>query len=418
MNEMTDPRPAGAATADRLPMSGIRVLDFSWGGAGPFATKALADHGAEVIKVETSTHYDFPRTMAPFAGKQRGINRSSYFSNRNSSKIGVTLNLKTKEAVALAKQLVPSCDLMVNNFRAGVLERAGLGYQEAAELRPDIIYVSMPMQGTGGPQANYSGVGHTLNVLAAIYGMTGYEDGTVVGPGTNFPDHSVNPGHALVAILAALIHRKRTGRGQYIEISQFESTVNLLGPNILAYSLSRRNPVPEGNASATRAPYGVFEAKGGRWLALSIGTDAEWAGLASVAGQAWCRDPRFAAAAGRLAHAGELNRLVGAWVRGCDAHDLMATLQGQGVPAGLVQNAQDLVERDPQIAARGHLVTLDHAEMGPTVYNAPPYRLARTPGGPRTAAPLLGQHNEMVFKGMLGVSDEEMARLQAADVFK
>jgi benzylsuccinate CoA-transferase BbsF subunit len=404
----------------RLPMEGIRVLDFSWGGAGPFATKALADHGAEVIKVETSTHYDFPRTMAPFAGKERGINRSAYFTNRNSSKLGVTLNLKTTGGVDLAKRLIPSCDLIVNNFRAGVLERAGLGYQEAAELRPDVIYVSMPLQGTGGPQANYSGVGHTLNVIAGIYDTTSYEDGTIVGPGTNFPDHSVNPGHALVAILAALTYRRRTGRGQYIEISQLESTLNLLGPHILAASMTRSNPAPEGNTTTAKAPYGVFPSAGeDRWIAISVDGDAQWAGLTQVAhDQAWADDPRFATREGRLSLSQELNKLVGDWTRGNDGFDLMDELQAVGVAAGVVQNAQDLVERDPQLAFRGHFVTLDHPEMGPTVYNAAPYKFSRTPGGPRRSAPMLGQHNDEVFRGILGVSDEEMTRLQEDGTFK
>jgi benzylsuccinate CoA-transferase BbsF subunit len=408
-----------SAQPQKLPMAGIRVLDFSLGGAGPFATKALADHGAEVIKVETSTHYDFPRTMAPYAGKEKGINRSAYFSNRNSSKLGVTLNLKTKEAVALAKRLIPTCDIMVNNFRAGVLERAGLGYQEAAELRPDIIYVSMPLQGTGGPQANYGGVGHTLNVLAGIYGLIAYEDGTVVGPGTNFPDHSVNPGHALVAILAALIHRARTGRGQYVEVSQLESTVTLLGPYILAYSLNHENPKPAANSHPGAAPYGAFPAAGGEWLALSISQEEQWRALCAFApDQPWARDGRFATLEQRKKHEGDLNHALSAWTRSFDARELMNVLQARGVPAGLVQTARDLVERDPQLAARGHLVTLDHAEMGPTVYNGVPYKLSKTPGRPRRAAPLLGEHNDLVFREMLGLAEEEYARLSAAHVFK
>jgi benzylsuccinate CoA-transferase BbsF subunit len=365
-----------------LPMAGLRVLDFSWGGAGPFATKALADHGAEVIKVETSTHYDFPRTMAPYAGKQKGINRSAYFSNRNSSKLGVTLNLKSKDAIGVIKRLIPSCDLVVNNFRAGVLERAGIGYQEVAELKPDIIYVSMPLQGTGGPQANYSGVGHTLNVLAGIYGMTAYDDGTVAGPGTNFPDHSVNPGHALVAIMAALVHRKRTGRGQYIEVSQLESTLNLLGPSILAYSLGRANPAPKGNTSPEAAPYGVFPCAGNEWIAISVSDDAQWRGLAKVASAApFAGEARFASAPARLAAAAELGKAVAAWTRDQDAFAVMKALQENGVPAGVVQNAKHLVDLDPQLAHRGHFVTLEHAEMGPTVYNNAPYRFSRTPGG-------------------------------------
>lgn len=402
-----------------LPLAGIRVLDFSWGGAGPFATKALADHGAEVIKIETSTHYDFSRTMGPYAGGRKGVNFSAYNANRNSSKLSVTLNLKTKEAAELARRLAPSCDVVVNNFRAGTLEKLGLGYQDLAALRSDIIYVSMPLQGSAGPQAEYSGVGHTLNVLAGIFGVTGYANERPIGPGTNFPDHAVNPGHALIAILGALMHRRRTGRGQYIEVSQLESTMNLLGPHILAYSATRTNPRPAGNTSTERAPYGVFRAVDDRWLAISVGDDAQWRGLCAVAeGRPWASDPRFATAAQRLAHASELDAAVRAWVEGQEPHALMTRLQERGVPAGVVAKADDLVDRDPQLVARGHFVRREHPATEPIVYNGIPYRLSRTPGSIRHRAPLLGEHNALVIKEWLGMDDAEYERLAQAGVFK
>lgn len=402
-----------------LPLSGVRVLDFTWGGAGPFATKAMADHGAEVLKVETATHFDFPRTMGPYAGGIKGFNRSAYFTNRNASKLGITLNMKTKQAVELARRLVPTCDVVINNFRAGVLERLGLGYQDCSSLRPDVIYVSMPLQGNAGPQAGYSGVGHTLNVMAGIYGVTGYRGGPMIGPGTNYPDHSVNPGHGLVAILAALLHRRRTGRGQYVEVSQLESTLCLLGPHILAYSLDRATPEPTGNESDEAAPYGVFPCAEGGWFALSVSTDAQWAGLARVAeGQGWASDPRHATASGRLGNAAALNAAVAAWIEPQDGFTLMERLQQARVPAGMVQTAKDLVERDPQLAARGHFVSLHHAEMGPVVYNGVPYHLSDTPGTIQRSAPLLGEHNDLVFREWLGVDQADIARMTAEDVFK
>jgi benzylsuccinate CoA-transferase BbsF subunit len=399
-----------------LPLKGIRILDFTIGGAGPFATKVMADFGAEVIKIETNTHYDFPRTMGPYAKGVKGVNRSGYYTNRNSSKNGVTLNLKKKEAIALAKKLAPTCDIVINNFRAGVLERLGLGYQQIAELRSDVIYVSMPLQGSGGPQANFSGVGHTLNVLAGVYGLTGYEDGTLVGPGTNYPDHSVNPGHALVAIMCALIHRKRTGQGQYIEVSQLESTMNLLGPSILAYSLSGVNPQMEGNTSKSAAPYGAFACANREWLAISVATDAQWAALAKIIGEKWSADTAYAKAAGRLAAAKELRKQMQEWLRTRNARDTMKTLQAAGVPAGVVQTAKDLLERDEQIAARGDFVTLDHAEMGPVVYNGSPFILSKTPAHLRSA-PLIGEHNDRVFGDWAGVPESERAKLKEAGVF-
>jgi benzylsuccinate CoA-transferase BbsF subunit len=403
--------------AGKLALEGIRVLDFTWGGAGPFATKVLADNGAEVIKVETSTHYDFPRTMGPYAGGIKGVNRSAYFTNRNSGKRSVAINLKKKEAVQALKRLIPTVDIVANNFRAGVLEKLGFGYQQLAAVRPDLIYVSMPLQGSAGPQAEFSGVGHTLNVLAGIFGVTGYEDGTLVGPGTNYPDHSVNPGHALVAIMSALVHRQRTGLGQYIEVSQLESTMNLLGPDILAYSLTRQNPVIMGNTSAVHTPYGVFPAADEQWIAIAVESDAQWAGLCAVASdQPWAKDASLATAAGRLAAAARLREAVSAWTRDQDAHALMHALQGMGVPAGAVQSAKDLVERDEQIAARGALVSVDHPEMGPVVYNSAPYKLSRTPPTIRSA-PLIGQHNDEVFREWAGIDAEEMERLEKLEAF-
>ncbi len=401
----------------KLALEGIRVLDFTWGGAGPFATKVLADNGAEVIKVETNTHYDFPRTMGPYAGGVKGVNRSAYFTNRNSGKRSISINLKKKEAVQALKRLVPTVDIVANNFRAGVLEKLGFGYQQLASMRPDLIYVSMPLQGSAGPQAEFSGVGHTLNVLAGIFGVTGYEDGTLVGPGTNYPDHSVNPGHALVAIMSALVHRQKTGRGQYIEVSQLESTMNLLGPDILAYSLTRKNPVVMGNTSATHAPYGVFPASDDRWIAIAVETDEQWNALCSVASdQPWASDRSLATVGGRLAAAERLRETVRAWTRGRDAHELMHALQAKGVPAGAVQNAKDLVERDEQIAARGAFVTVDHPEMGPVVYNKAPYKLSRTDPQIRSA-PLIGQHNDEVFREWAGIDAEEMERLAKLEAF-
>lgn len=401
----------------KLALEGIRVLDFTWGGAGPFATKVLADNGAEVIKVETNTHYDFPRTMGPYAGGIKGVNRSAYFTNRNSGKRSVAINLKKKEAVQALKRLVPTVDIVANNFRAGVLEKLGFGYQQLAAIRPDLIYVSMPLQGSAGPQAEFSGVGHTLNVLAGIFGVTGYEDGTLVGPGTNYPDHSVNPGHALVAIMSALIHRQRTGLGQYIEVSQLESTMNLLGPDILAYSLTRQNPVIMGNTSAVHAPYGVFPAADDQWIAIAVESDAQWTGLCAVAAdQPWAKDAGLTTVAGRLAAAERLREAVAAWTKGQDPHALMHALQAEGVPAGAVQNARNLVERDEQLAARGALVTVDHPEMGPVVYNSPPYKLSRTPPVIRSA-PLIGQHNDEVFREWAGIDAEEMERLEKLEAF-
>lgn len=405
--------------AEQLPLAGIRVVDFTWGGAGPFATKVLADFGAEVIKIETSTRLDFPRTAGPYQDGVKGINRSGYFSNRNSSKLGITLNFKVPDAVRIALKLISQADIVVNNFRAGVLDKLGLGYGVVSAAKPDIIYVSMPLQGAAGPQAGHSGIGHTLNAMAGIYALTGYVDGTIVGPGTNFPDHSVNPGHATVAMLAALRHRRRTGEGQYIEVSQLESSVTLLGPEILGYSLTGQQPQACGNTLDGAAPYGAFPCKDGGWCAISVRSDTEWQRFAGVAAdRIWASDPRYETVAGRWQARETLNRDVGAWSAGWEAHELMRALQEAGVAAGVVQGARELVDEDPQLAARGAFGRYEHPEMGRSLYNEAPYRFSETANGLRGAAPTLGQHNRDVFQGILGLSDAEIAELDEKGTFK
>lgn len=408
-----------ASEGSALPLSGIRVLDFTWGGAGPFATKTLADFGAEVIKVETETRLDFPRTTGPYQNGVKGINRSGYFSNRNSSKRAVTLNFKAKEAVQLALRLAEKSDFVVNNFRAGVLDKLGLGYSAVSQVNPEVIYVSMPLQGTTGPQAHYSGIGHTLNALAGIYAVTGYEDGTIAGPGTNFPDHSVNPGHATVAMLAALRHRRRTGQGQYIEVSQLESSATLLGPYFADYSLSGKTPGPSGNTREGAAPYGAFPCRDGRWCVISICTQEDWQHLCEyAAGQDWTGDPDFSTQESRWRNREPLNARIGDWTVDQDARELVEGLQERGVAAGIVQGADDLVDSDPQTRARGSFAELDHPEMGPSLYNAAPYKFTGIGNDLKSPAPLLGQHNKEIFQDLLGLSDEEIAALEEKDVFK
>jgi Predicted acyl-CoA transferases/carnitine dehydratase len=410
---------AKPARTRRLPLEGVTVVDFTWGGAGPFATKVLADFGARVIKVETATRLDFPRTTGPYQDGTKGINRSGYFSNRNSSKLGITLNFKVPEALPLALRLIEQADVVVNNFRAGVLDKLGLGYEAVAAIRPDVIYVSMPLQGSTGPQAGHSGIGHTLNAMAGIYALTGYEDGTIVGPGTNFPDHSVNPGHSVVAILAALRHRRRSGEGQYIEVSQLESTITLLGPEILAYSLGGEVPAPCGNTLEGAAPYGAFPCKSGEWCAISIRRDDHWAALTGLAeGCDWATDPAFATAEGRWLSRDALNRALAVWTQGWSADDLMAALQGAGIPAGKVQSARDLIEGDPQTELRGSFGRYAHPEMGLSLYNHAPFHFSGTANGLRSAAPTLGQHNDRVFRDMLGLSDAELADLEQKGTFE
>jgi crotonobetainyl-CoA:carnitine CoA-transferase CaiB-like acyl-CoA transferase len=399
-------------------LSGIRVADFTWVGAGPFATKLLADHGAEVIKIESARRLDALRGMPPYPDRNPGINRSGYFANRNTSKKSVTLNLGDPRGVELARRLIARSDIVANSFTAGTMEKWGLGYEDCRALRHDIIYLSMPMHGGDGPHGRFLGYGAAMSALSGLYAATGYSDGAPTGTGTNYPDHVPNPCHAAVALLAALRHRRRTGQGQSIELSQVESTICALGPLVLAAQSEHENALVRlGNREPGVVPHGVYPAKGDdRWIALACWNDEDWAVLCRMANVGWETDPRFATLPARVANESALDEDIGRWTTERDAFVLAAQLQSAGVDAAPVQHAQDLVERDAWLRDTGHWVRLHHPEMGDCLYDAPPFRLRATPGGLRSPAPLLGEHTDEVLASVLSMAPHEIASLRAAGV--
>lgn len=398
-----------------LPLAGIRVADFTWIGAGSYTTKILADFGADVIKIESAERLDTLRDAKPFQGGQRGVNRSGYFADRNSSKRSVTLNLKTAEGRALARQIVERSDIVANNFTPGTMEKFGLGYEAVRAFRPDVVYIAMSMHGQAGPEASYLGYGLTMGAVTGLHHLCGLPDRQPAGTGTNFPDHVPNPTHAAFALMAALRHRRRTGEGQFIDVAQIEPTISLLGPAVLDYTANGRVAGRVGNRHLAGAPHGVYPALGDdRWIALSATGDAAWQALLRVLeSPALAGDARFATATSRWQHRDALDAALAACTAGCDAAVLAQQLQARGVAAGPVQDAADVLLRDPQLQARGHWVYLDHPEMGRTVYNALPAHLSRTPGAPHRPAPLLGQHTDEVLRELLALSTEQIASLRA-----
>ncbi|NQU02945.1 MAG: CoA transferase [Syntrophaceae bacterium] len=403
-----------------LPLNGIRIADFTWVGAGPFVTKALADHGADVIKVESATRVDVIRKMHPFAGGTPGVNRSGYYSNRNSSKRSITLNLKNPMGLEVAKRLIAVSNVVADNFTTGTMEKLGLGYDAVKAIKPDIICLSMPMQGAHGPHSQYRGYGVTIGALSGFYNLIGYPDRDPVGTGTNFPDHVPNPTHACVAILAALIHHKRTGEGQFIELSQFESTMNLFGAALLDYSVNRREVTCLGNRLPYAAPHGVYPCVGNdRWVCINCFREKEWMTLCDVMGKTHLvADSRFNSLTVRLKNMEELDREISEWTSSKDPFEVMKLLQSCGIPAGVVEDSKDTLERDEQLAARKHWTYLEHPEMGHSVYDAPPYKLSRTPGYLRSYAPLLGEHTRQVCLEDLEMESREYERLEREGAFK
>ncbi len=401
----------------RSALRGIRVADFSWVGAGPFLTKPLADHGADVVKIESRTRIDPIRSMAPFRAGIRDVEQSGYFANRNSSKRSMCLDLKDGRGRDLALRLIETSDVVVNNFSPGTMDRLGLGFDEARRVRPDVIYLEMPMMGSEGPYRDCRGYGLTIAAAGGLLGLTGHSDRPPVGTGTNYPDHVPNPLHGAVAVLAALRKRRRTGQGEYIELAQFESTINAIGPAIVA--VADGVPVTAcGNDDDTAVPHGVYPCAGDdRWCAIAVFGENQWAATCSVLGlSAWADHPQLDTATGRRAARPLLDKLISAATRDRHADELADQLTARGVPASRVQRADDLICDDIQLAARGHWVTLDHPAMGPAVYDGIPYRLTRTPGQLRSPAPRLGGDSRAVCTELLGLTEHAYDDLEQQGV--
>ena len=387
------------------PFSGIRVLDYCWVGAGALVTKALADHGADVIKIESRTRPDNLRLAPPYRRGTEGLEGSGYFASRNSSKRSFALNMGHPDAPAIARRLAATASVVTSNFRPGIMERWGLDYAYLASADPSIIYLSMPMQGDDGPHRSYVGFGSTIAALSGLVASGGSPGRMPVGTGTHYPDHVPNPGHALVALLAAIFERARTGQGRAIEVSQFESTVNVIGPSILAYQATGHVEPRLGNRVAGASPHAVLPAAGeDAWVALVARDDAEFVAICEVLGLAdLAADPQFASLDGRRAHEDELERRLAAATATRDAAEVAAALQARGVPASPVRTSGDLLD-DRHLLARGFWRRLDHPVMGSIVVNRVPFASPSDDVGPRSAAPLLGEHTREIAESLLDMS--------------
>lgn len=389
-----------------MALQGVRILDFSWFAAGPQATKILGAHGAEVLRVESQAMIDSLRFAPPLAPGE-SVNSGYWFANINAHKRSIALNMNRPEGQDLARRLAAISDIVFNNFGAHVMEKWGMGYEDLIRVKPDIIVVEMPMYGKTGPRKNYDGFGNGVFSLAGLCYLTTYPDVPPIGTPINYPDHSSNPYHAAIAMLSALHYRHLTGKGQYVDISQVESTASVLDCAILEYTANGHIPQAQGNRSPYAVPYGTYRCMGeDRWCAIAVTCDEEWAAFCRVVDHPeWAGDPRFASLEGRLRHVEELDQLVEGWTRARAPEEVMHTLQQAGVPAGVVQSSADLLA-DPQLQARGFYTRLDHPEIGAHYYEGPSGLLSWTPGRITQRGPLLGEHNDYVFRELLGLPEE------------
>lgn len=391
-------------------LDGLKVADFTQVYAGSIMTRSLAHHGAQVVKIEGRTRTDVERTHGPYRDDIAGPDRSGTYLELNTGKMDLALNLTKPRAKEVAKRLVAWADLVVENFSGGTMARMGLGYEDLRQVKPDIIMLSTSMQGQTGPAASHPGFGMQLTALAGYDNLVGWPDRDPTRYGV-YTDYIV--AHCgLLAIMSALDYRARTGKGQYIDLSQFETGVQFLAPYLLDYEVNGRIARRNGNRSDWAAPHGAFRCRGAdRWCAIAILADAQWEGFSRVVGNpAWTRDERFATLLGRKANEDELERLVEAWTTGNTAEEVMALMQAQGVPAGLAETIQDSMDNDPQLRQAQFYREVTNPEVG--VYRAtrPPFTASGAECDVRYA-PLLGEHNEYVCKEILGMSDGEIADL-------
>lgn len=402
---------------EKKPLEGIKVLDFGTQAVGPITGKILAEFGAEVIKIEGRTRFDFWRGRPPFKDDIPGLNRSGNFNQDNTGKLSVALNLAQPGGVEIVKKLAARADVVVENFAGGVMDRMGLGYGELKKVKPDIIMLSASMQGQTGPHARHAGMGVHLIALAGFSYIAGWSDREPLEFGA-YTDYLIPYFNAL-AILAALDHRKRTGEGQFIDVSHYEASLHCLAPLILDYGVNRRVAMRMGNRLSYAAPHGAYPCRGeDRWCVIAVFTDEEWRSFSRVIGNpAWTQEAKFGTLQGRKENEDELDKLVGEWTINHSAEEVMTLIQAAGVAAGVVATGEDLLEYDPQLKHRRFFRELDHPEVGKYRVSRQAFVLSRCPGELRPA-PLLGEHNEPVLKKLLGMSDAELAELVIAGVIE
>ena len=376
------------------PFAGLKVADFSWVGVGPMIGKALADHGATVVRIESPDRLDLLRTVPPFKDGVPGPDRAQFMANFNTSKLGMTIDLKNAEGRRLARRMADWADVVLESYSPGTMARFGLDWATLSAGRDDLLMLSTSMRGQTGRERGYSGFGSQGAAIAGLYELVGWRDRPPSGPWGAYTDF-ITPRFGVAALSAALLHRQRTGLGQYIDLSQIECGIRFLEPLILDFAATGRVATRLGQGSPSLEPHGVFACREeNRFVAVGVETAAERCALADVLGA----------------------EHVSSWCRTRDAFAATETLREAGVPAYVVQRPSDLHD-DPQLKHRGFFVTLNHPVMGPTPYDGPATIYSRTPQRLRSPAPCLGEHNERVLAALLGMEASKIAELRSAGAF-
>jgi benzylsuccinate CoA-transferase BbsF subunit len=393
----------------QLPLEGIRVIELTTGAAGPTVARVLCEFGAEVIRCETRLRGDGHRGEDP-----KLWNKKPDFMKLQRGKKSFTVNMSTPKGRELVRELVKKSDVLVENFGLGILEKWGLDWPDLQMINPRMILIRVKGMGCSGPHAADLTYGPNVgNTMATTY-LWNYPGATTATaePRTQHPDFMGGVTGAFGVVLA-LIQRKKTGRGQWIDNAQQEIGAALLGPRYLEYTVNKREPKPEGNRSLVASPYGPYQCKGNdRWCVIAAYTQAEWERLASLLEKSGLkRSANFATHWQRVRHKDELDKWITSWTMQHDPYEVMEQVQSVDVCAAVVQDVEDQFKNDKQYSATGFLVNLTEPEAGDVVTENVPMRMSLTPGKVRGVAPLMGEHTHEIARNLLGLSDDEIKKL-------
>ena len=403
------------------PLEGVRIIEMGQLIAIPFAMKMLADMGAQVIRLESVARLESYRSDSVYQNDISGEfwNKGANFYEQNRNKLGVTLDLSKPEGLQVLRNLVSIADVFSENFTPRVIKNFGLEYGDLRKIKPDIIMVSSTGYGFYGPWSNFGATGPATEGAAGLAYQTGYLGGGPVMAEIPYTDYTSGE-HTVFAVMAALMHRLRTGQGQFVDISQTQATSSTIPAVLMDFSANGRSGQRFGNQDTVMSPHGCYPCRGDdRWITIAVATDEEWQAVCRVLGQnGWAADPRFNDSFSRWKNRDELDALIGTVTSTWDAHELMHALQKDGVAAGAVLDSKDLL-LDPHLGQRNFYEVVTHHEstgIPPLPYAGRPWKLAKTPAVNSQPAPLMGEHNNLVLSGLLGKTAEEMAELEEAGI--
>ncbi len=398
------------------PFAGIKVADFAWVGVGPIISKALADNGATVVRIESSKRPDVLRMAAPYFKREFNLNSSQFMANFNTSKLGMALDMSTDEGRAIARKTADWADVVLESFTPGTIGRFGLDYDTLSKDHPDLIMLSTCLYGQTGPRRHFGGFGNQGAAIAGLHGITGWPDRPPAGPYGAYTDF-ITPRYGALALASALYERGKSGKGQYVDLSQVEAGIQFLEPLALDAAVNGVTAKPFGLDSLTQCPHGVYQTAGiERYVAISVANAAQWKALCGMAEFREFAGSKFEDVKERFAVRDKIEAAMREFCAGKPPFAFVTQLRAAGIPASVVMRPSDLYE-DPQLIHRGYFVTLKHGFMGPMLYDGYPSLFSETPVTLTKAAPTLGEDTHYVLKEILHYPEDEIARLQKAKIF-